>query len=130
MSKTVIFAPPSPHTFTVLTFTVALQTMTQLYQPVGFVVSLVVIFIGFFLPLSMHRIPHPAGWPNPQMVGALIAGVILTTFIYLRRVFYNILLFLLVCFLSSCFIYVCVCVHTLDSSYWCGQTTISRLFSW
>ncbi|XP_064394108.1 uncharacterized protein LOC135341470 isoform X1 [Halichondria panicea] len=68
--------------------TLALLAITQLFQPVGFVLSLVILLLGFFLPLSMHRIPHPAGWPNPQMVGALLAGVTLTTFNYFKRVFH------------------------------------------
>lgn len=74
-----------------LTLLLALLAFTYFHQPVGLVVALMIATPGFFLPLSMHRIPHPAGWPNPLMLGALVAGVGVTCLIYLFRVFFDIL---------------------------------------
>ncbi len=69
----------------------ALLAFTHLHQPVGLVVALTIAVPGFFFPISLHRIPHPAGWPNPIMLGALVAGVALSFLLYFLRIFFDIL---------------------------------------
>ena len=91
-----------PPTHTGVTLLLSLLAFTQLYQPVGFVVAVAIAVPGFFLPLSLHRIPHPSGWPNPLMVGGLVAGVGLTALTYLFRIFLDILTCLSICTHASC----------------------------
>ena len=69
----------------------ALVAFTHIHQPVGLVVALTIAVLGFFLPLTLHRIPHPVGWPNPLLLGALVVGVALTCLLYLLRIFFDIL---------------------------------------
>ncbi|XP_064394106.1 uncharacterized protein LOC135341468 [Halichondria panicea] len=71
-----------------VTLLLALVAFTHIHQPVGLVVALTIAVLGFFLPLTLHRIPHPVGWPNPLLLGALVVGVALTCLLYLLRIFF------------------------------------------
>lgn len=58
-----------------------------LYQPVGFVLSILILVVGFFMPLRWHRIPNDSAPQNPALLGALLAGITHTLVCYFQEVF-------------------------------------------
>ena len=80
------------HTHPGLALLIALYFFSHVKQPVGFVLALFMAVLGLFLPITLHRIPHDAGWENPTMMGALVLGVAHTTLCYIIAIWPNILL--------------------------------------
>lgn len=65
-----------------ITMFIAILVTCHVFQPIGFMLAIIIAFLGFFMPMTRHRIPHEAGWQNPVMLGGLIMGVCNTVICY------------------------------------------------
>ena len=76
-----------------ITIFIAILVTCHVFQPVGFMLAIIIAFLGFFLPMGRHRIPHEAGWQNPVMLGGLIMGVSNTAICYFIAILPHILIY-------------------------------------
>ena len=73
------------------TMFIAILVTCHVFQPIGFMLALIIAFMGFFVPMTRHRIPHEASWQNPVMLGGLIMGVGNTVICYFFAIWPHIL---------------------------------------
>ena len=89
-----LFLSLSLSLLTATTMFIAILVTCHVFQPIGFMLAIIIAFLGFFLPMGRHRIPHEAGWQNPVMLGGLIMGVSNTVICYFFAIWPHILMYI------------------------------------
>ena len=100
-----------------MTMFIAILVTCHVFQPVGFMLAIIIAFLGFFVPMTRHRIPHECMWQNPVMLGGLIMGVCNTVICYFFAVWPHILIHVYCTCTNICTctvrIYTCTCTCML-----------------
>ena len=107
-----------------MTMFIAILVTCHVFQPVGFMLAIIIAFLGFFVPMTRHRIPHECMWQNPVMLGGLIMGVCNTVICYFFAVWPHIL----IQYIVHVHVQIIQCVYTYTCSCMLACTVVSSMY--